>query len=142
MIVGLSRLLAVLLGRLRQPRVISEVIAGILIGPSAFGRIPGFTQHIFPANSIPGLTLVANIGLVLFLFLVGLEVDFSLFRNNARISGTISAVGMVIPFALGAAVSYGVYENFIDQSTVKYGTFLLFVGVAKSVSPLVHQSPG
>lgn len=95
------------------------------------GRIPGFTKSIFPAPSIPFLNLVATIGLVLFLFLVGLEVDFSLFRRNVRASTSISAFGMIVPFALGAAVSKGIYDRFVDETKVKFGTFLLFIGTAK-----------
>ncbi|KAH8913746.1 hypothetical protein BT69DRAFT_1306224 [Atractiella rhizophila] len=83
-IVVLCRLLAIPLRKIRQPMVISEVIGGILLGPSVFGQIDGFTQHIFPKASLTYLNLVSTIGLVLFLFLVGLEVDFKVFRSNAR----------------------------------------------------------
>ncbi|GAA5851258.1 hypothetical protein JCM9279_007501 [Rhodotorula babjevae] len=133
-IVGLSRLLHLGLRYLRQPRVISEVIAGILVGPSALGRIPGFTSNIFPPASVPYVSLVANIGLCLFLFLVGLEVDFSLFRRNVAISSSISFLGLVIPFGLGAAVSKGIYDRFVDASTVDFGTFLLFIGTANAIT--------
>ncbi|KPV76123.1 uncharacterized protein RHOBADRAFT_53105 [Rhodotorula graminis WP1] len=133
-IVGLSRLLHLGLRYLRQPRVISEVIAGILVGPSALGRVPGFTSNIFPPASVPFVSLVANIGLCLFLFLVGLEVDFSLFRRNVAISSTISLLGLVIPFGLGAAVSKGIYDRFVDAATVDFGTFLLFIGTANAIT--------
>ncbi|GAA5904929.1 hypothetical protein JCM8208_007226 [Rhodotorula glutinis] len=133
-IVGLSRLLHLGLRYLRQPRVISEVIAGILVGPSALGRVPGFTSNIFPPASVPFVSLVANIGLCLFLFLVGLEVDFSLFRRNVAISSSISLLGLVIPFGLGAAVSKGIYDRFVDASTVDFGTFLLFIGTANAIT--------
>ncbi|BGP38234.1 K(+)/H(+) antiporter [Rhodotorula kratochvilovae] len=133
-IVGLSRLLHFGLRYLRQPKVIAEVIAGILIGPSALGRVPGFTSHIFPPASVPYINLVANIGLCLFLFLVGLEVDFSLFRRNLALSSSISFLGLIVPFGLGAAVSKGIYERFVDASTVDYGTFLLFIGTANAIT--------
>ncbi|KAM0756252.1 hypothetical protein T439DRAFT_320950 [Meredithblackwellia eburnea MCA 4105] len=134
LIVFFSRFLHFFLARLRQPRVISEVIAGILIGPSAFGRIPGFTSHMFPTASVPYINLVANIGLTLFLFLVGMEVDFSVFRRNYKASVLISSIGIVVPFALGAAVSIGVYHKFVDESKVKFGTFLLFIGTANGIT--------
>ncbi|KAK4705232.1 monovalent cation:H+ antiporter-2, CPA2 family, partial [Phenoliferia sp. Uapishka_3] len=134
LIVFLSRILAFGLGKLRQPKVISEVIAGILVGPTALGRIPHFTTSIFPAPSLPFLNLVATIGLVLFLFLVGLEVDFSVFRRNFRASASISLVGIAIPFALGAAISVGLYDKFVDESKVKFGTFLLFIGTANGIT--------
>lgn len=69
---------------------------GILLGPTAFGRIPGFTEHIFPVESRPYLSLVANIGLCLFLFLVGLEIDAGVIRRNARMSVTVALAGIVI----------------------------------------------
>jgi Kef-type K+ transport system membrane component KefB len=94
------------------------------------GRIPGFTNAIFPAVSIPNLTLVANIGLVLFLFLVGLEADFSIFRKNAKAGIAISVFGLAIPFGAGAAVSYGVYHKFVNTEAVNFGIFLLFIGTA------------
>ena len=69
---------------------------GILLGPTAFGRIPGFTEHIFPAQSLSYLSLVANIGLSLFLFLVGLEIDAGVIRRNARLSMTVAFAGIVL----------------------------------------------
>ncbi|KAI5477861.1 potassium:hydrogen antiporter [Pseudohyphozyma bogoriensis] len=133
-IVGFSRLLGFFLGKLRQPKVISEVIAGIIIGPSALGRVPGFTSNIFPSQSISYLYLVANLGLVLFLFLVGLEVDFSLFRRDFKSSTSISFIGMIVPFGLGAAVGKGLYDNYIDANTVSFGTFILFIGTANAIT--------
>ncbi|GAA97261.1 uncharacterized protein L969DRAFT_44257 [Mixia osmundae IAM 14324] len=133
-IIILSRILNIGLHKIRQPRVVADVIAGILLGPSVFGRIPHFTAHIFPPLSLPYLNLVANIGLVLFLFLVGLEVDFKLLKRNAKSSLAISGVGMILPFGLGAAVSVGIYDRFINQSAVSFGHFLLFVGVAMAIT--------
>jgi Kef-type K+ transport system membrane component KefB len=63
-----------ILGRIRQPRVISEVISGIILGPSIMGRIPHFTNTVFPQLGMPLLYLTAEIGLVFFLFVVGLEI--------------------------------------------------------------------
>ncbi|KAJ1305432.1 hypothetical protein OPQ81_000442 [Rhizoctonia solani] len=130
----MTQLLSLFLGRIRQPKVIAEVLGGIILGPTAMGRIPGFTEHIFPAPSRPFLALVANIGLVLFLFLVGLEIDVAVIKRNAKTSMTISAGGMMLPFGLGAAVAIPVYKNFIDSNAASFGHFLLFVGVAYSIT--------
>jgi Kef-type K+ transport system membrane component KefB len=65
------------------------------------GRIPGFRNAIFPASSMPLLSLVANLGLVIFLFLVGLEVDMRLLFVNWKIAASVSAAGMVLPFGFG-----------------------------------------
>jgi K+:H+ antiporter len=128
-----TQLLSLLLRKLRQPRVIAEVLGGILLGPTAFGRIPGFTKHVFPSQSVPYLSLVANIGLVLFLFLVGLEIDGSIIKRNARLSASIALGGMLLPFGLGSALSVALYKEFVDPNT-KFTYFLLFVGVAFSIT--------
>ncbi|KAB5595948.1 K(+)/H(+) antiporter 1 [Ceratobasidium theobromae] len=130
----MTQLLSLFLGRIRQPKVIAEVIGGIILGPTAMGRIPGFTEHVFPEPSRPFLALVANIGLVLFLFLVGLEIDTAVIRRNAKTSMIISAGGMILPFGLGAAVAIPVYNKFIDPEAASFGHFLLFVGVAFSIT--------
>ncbi|KAL5507866.1 KHA1_1 [Sanghuangporus vaninii] len=132
-IIIFTQLLSVVLGRLRQPRVIAEVIGGVLLGPSVMGQIPGFSDNIFPSDSIPILNLTANVGLVFFLFLVGLEVDISMMKRNARAAFFISAIGLIIPLGLGAALAVPIYHEFVD-SDVNYGHFILFVAVAVGIT--------
>lgn len=136
-IIIFCRLLHFPLSKLRQPRVIAEVIGGILLGPSVMGRIPGFTNAIFPAASMPTLTLVANLGLVLFLFLVGLEVDLRFLASNWRVALSVGAAGMALPFGLGCAIAYGLYNQFKDEPGTKpisFGIFMLFIGVAMAIT--------
>jgi Kef-type K+ transport system membrane component KefB len=128
------RLLHYPLSLLRQPRVIAEVIGGILLGPSVFGHIPGFTNAVFPAASIPNLTLVANLGLVLFLFLVGLEVDVRFVASNARVAVAVGLGGMALPFGLGCGIAWGLYREFPATTPIAFGTFMLFVGVAMAIT--------
>lgn len=92
-ILGFCRMLVVLFRKIKQPAVIAEVIAGILLGPTVISRIPGFTDAIFPASSMTVLNVVAQIGLVLFMYVVGLELDFSIMRRNLRKSFLISLAG-------------------------------------------------
>ncbi|KAF8840794.1 hypothetical protein BDN67DRAFT_604474 [Paxillus ammoniavirescens] len=132
-IIMMAQLLSLGLRKIKQPKVIAEVLGGILLGPTAFGRIPGFTEHIFPTVSLPYLSLVANIGLCLFLFLVGLEIDASVIKRNARMSVIVSLVGIALPFALGSALSLPLYNHFIDSS-VPFTYFMLFTGVAYSIT--------
>jgi len=138
LIVVLCRLLHFPLSLIRQPRVIAEVIGGIVLGPTVLGRIPGFTKNVFPPEGMPLLNLVANLGLVLFLFLVGLEVDFRIMMENWNVALAVGAVGMALPFGLGAAIGYGLYQHFGDDvgvnQNVNFGVFLLFVGVAFSIT--------
>jgi len=135
-IIIVTRVLAVLLAKIRQPPVIAEVIGGIILGPTVCGRIPGFTEHIFPPDSLPYLNLVANIGLVFFLFLIGLEVDLRIIRKNALSSTAISLAGLILPFGLGSAVAWGLYDRFINKETVGFNHFLLFAGTAFSITAL------
>ena len=134
---AMTQFLALILGRIRQPRVIAEVIGGVLLGPSVMGHIPGFTNAIFPSgtlnNSIAMINLTSTIGLVFFLFLVGLEIDVAIIKKNVRTSMAISAVGLVIPLGCGAGLGAAIYHQFVDPS-VNYGHFLLFVAVAVGIT--------
>ncbi|TFK26895.1 hypothetical protein FA15DRAFT_615019 [Coprinopsis marcescibilis] len=132
-IICTASVLSLGLRKLHQPKVIAEVLGGIILGPTAFGRIPGFTQHVFPEDSRAYLGLVANIGLCLFLFLVGLEIDAGVIKRNARLSATVALAGMILPFAIGSGLSVAIYEEFIDPS-VKFTHFMLFTGVAYSIT--------
>lgn len=117
--------------------MIAEVIGGILLGPSVMGRLPGFKNAIFPAASMPNLTLVANIGLILFLFLVGLEVDLRFLVSNWRVALSVSAAGMALPFGLGCGIAFGLYHQFRDDSglaPISFGTYMLFIGVAMAIT--------
>ncbi|KAI0677244.1 Sodium/hydrogen exchanger family-domain-containing protein [Trametes maxima] len=132
-IIGFTQLLALVFGRMRQPRVIAEVVGGVILGPTVMGRIPKFTTTIFPDASMAGLNLTANVGLVLFLFIVGMEVDMSLVRRNARASTAISLAGLVLPLGLGAALAVPIYHTFTD-GTANFGYFVLFVAVAVGIT--------
>ena len=122
---------------MRQPRVISEIIGGILLGPSVMGRIPGFRAAIFPTASMPLLNLVANIGLTLFLFIVGLEVDLRIVISNWKVALNVGIFSMVLPFGLGCAIAVGLYNEFKDEPgtvPISFGTFMLFIGVAMAIT--------
>ncbi|KAG2120239.1 Sodium/hydrogen exchanger family-domain-containing protein [Suillus clintonianus] len=127
------QLLSLGLSKIRQPKVIAGVMGGILLGPTAMGRIPGFTQHIFPAQSLPHLSVVANIGLCLFFLIIGLEIDTSVIKRNARLSLSVALSAMALSFGLGAAISVPLYRNFIDPS-VNLTYFMLFTGLSFSIN--------
>ncbi|EUC66451.1 potassium:hydrogen antiporter [Rhizoctonia solani AG-3 Rhs1AP] len=134
LIVCMTQALALLFSKIKQPRVIAEVIGGILLGPTALGRIPNFSKTVFPAESLPYLSLVAGIGLSLFMFVIAMELDISVIKKNAKASIAISAAGMVLPFGLGVAAAVPIYHEFIDPTKASFGHFLLFVGVAISIT--------
>lgn len=114
-------------------QVIAEVIGGVILGPTVMGRIPHFSNTIFPATSLPYLNLTATVGLVLFLFLTALEVDVRIIKRNAKSSISISLAGILLPFGMGAGIAVPIYHNYVDQH-VKFGYFLLFTGVAMSIT--------
>ncbi|KAF8214149.1 potassium:hydrogen antiporter [Mycena galopus ATCC 62051] len=132
-ILAMVQFLSLGLSRIRQPRVIAEVIGGVLLGPSVLGRIPKYYNIIWPANGMAMLTLTSTIGLVLFLFLIALEIDVRLIKRHFRSSAAISVAGLVLPLGMGAALGVGVYREFVDPS-VNFGYFLLFTAVAVGIT--------
>ncbi|KAF3026329.1 K(+)/H(+) antiporter [Neopestalotiopsis sp. 37M] len=133
-IIIFCRLLHFPLSYLGQPRVIAEVIGGVLLGPSVLARIPGFKDAIFPTASMPVLNNVANLGLILFLFLIALELDIRMFTANWRVALSVGLAGMVLPFGLGVGLAYGIYHQFPGANTLNFGVFALFVGTALAIT--------
>lgn len=132
LIIVFSRFFALLLRPLRQPRVIGEILGGIVLGTSVFGHVPGFSHDIFPKESRIVLTTVANLGLLYFLFMVGLELDLRSLRRTGRPAMIIAAVGITLPFALGIGTSF-VVRDVLDLKS-KVGPFIVFMGVAMSIT--------
>jgi Kef-type K+ transport system membrane component KefB len=99
-------------------------------------RIPGFQESIFSAAAMPNLNTAANLGLILFLFLVGLEVNLKMFTSNWRIAMSVGFAGMILPFGLGCGIAWGLYNQFKDEPgtvPVSFGVYMLFVATALSV---------
>lgn len=119
-----------------QPRVVGEMIAGVLIGPSVLGYFaPEIQAWIFPKESLPILYALAQIGLVLYMFLVGLEFDRSLFRAHARGAISISVSGIAVPFALGALCAWMTHQSgAFFSAQVSLLQAALFVGAAMSIT--------
>ncbi len=97
------------------------------------GRIPGFTNTIFPASSLHLLSLTSTFGLVIFLFIVAIEVDASLAKRNAKASLAISVAGLIVPLGLGAAIAVPIYHHLVEHG-VHYGYFVLFIAVAVGIT--------
>lgn len=122
---------------MRQPRVIAEVVGGIILGPSVMGRIPGFQQAIFPEESIPNLSLVANLGLILYLFLIGMETDVEFLVSNWRVATSVAFAGLALPFAVGCALAWGVYHAFREDAglaPISFSIYMLFIGIAIAIT--------
>ncbi|CAM8891820.1 unnamed protein product [Rhodiola kirilowii] len=131
MVVVLTRLLVFVLKPLKQPRVISEIIAGVILGPSVLGRNENFATTVFPLRSVMVLETMANIGLLYFLFLVGVEMDIGVIRRSGRRALAIAVGGMILPFMIGIAFSFIMHKH---DDVKNHGTYILFLSVALSVT--------
>jgi Kef-type K+ transport system membrane component KefB len=136
LILGLSRIMGFLFIRLRQPQVMGEMIAGIMLGPSLFGWLmPGAFKQVFPADSIQYLNALSEVGVIFFLFLIGLELDPKLLGNRGRAAVVISNASIMAPFAIGALLAWFLYPQLFSVTPApKFSSVVLFMGAAMSVT--------
>ncbi|MSQ00439.1 MAG: cation/H(+) antiporter [Myxococcales bacterium] len=129
-----SRVLARAVRYLGQPTVIGEVLAGIVLGPSLLGHFwPDAMGMLFPQASLGGLALLAQLGLVFFMFLVGLEFDPKLLQGRGAHSVVISQASIAVPFAMGCALALPLHPEFAPEG-VSFLPFALFLGAAMSIT--------
>lgn len=129
-----SRALGMLFRLIRQPPVIGEVIAGILLGPSLLGAFaPGAQEFLFGGGIAQYLGIVAQVGVILFMFLVGLELDTRTLRERSHTTIAISHASIVLPFLLGALLALFLYPR-LSSDAVGFTNFSLFMGVSLSVT--------
>jgi len=120
--------------KLKQPSVIGEMIAGIVMGPSLFGMsFPELSAFIFPKESLPNLQFLSQIGLILFMYIVGMELDLGVLRKKAHDAVVISHASIIIPFALGIGLSYFLYLDFAPEG-IQFSSFALFMAIAMSIT--------
>jgi Kef-type K+ transport system membrane component KefB len=120
--------------KIGQPTVIGEIIAGIILGPSFIGMyFPEFSEALFPLESLGNLEFLSQIGLILFMFVIGMELDLKVLKNKAQDAVVISHASIIIPFALGMGLAYFIYESFAPKG-VQFLSFGLFMGIAMSIT--------
>jgi Kef-type K+ transport system membrane component KefB len=133
-IIGSCRALGVLAGRVRQPQVIAEIAAGIALGPTVLGRVwPDAMTTLFPAESVGALDAISQLGLVLFMFVVGLELDPNLLRGRGGLALRASLGGIGLPLLLGAGLGVALWQTQAPPG-VSMLPFALFIGASMSVT--------
>lgn len=129
-----ARTMGWLFAKIRQPAVIGEIVAGILLGPSLLGKVaPDVFAFIFPTHTLSNIQLLSNFGLILFMFAIGMELRLTDIRKDLRSSLVISHAGIFVPFALSLPLSYSIYTQYASTLT-GFAPFALFIGISMSIT--------
>ncbi len=133
-IVVAARLLGTLCVKIGQPPVIGEMVAGILLGPSLLGFLAPHTQaFLFPAASMDALKMLSQVGVILFMFVVGIELDVDQLRHKADAAVLVSHASIIVPFCLGTGSALLIYRA-LAPAGIPFSAFALFIGVAMSIT--------
>src|SRR5689334_25124370 len=137
------RVVGALARRLGQPQVVGEMIAGVFLGPSLLGLLlPHAQQALFPKESLKVLYVGAQLGVGLYMFLVGVEFDLETFRKRARSATTVSIAGMVAPFVLGALLAIALVKVkglFSEKATLFEAMLFLGASMAITAFPMLAR---
>jgi Kef-type K+ transport system membrane component KefB len=133
-IIASARLFGYLFKKIRQPAVIGEIVAGIILGPSIIGAyFPEINNFLFPAASLSTLSFISQIGLILFMFIIGMELDLKAISKQAYGAVIISHASIIIPYTLGMLLAYYIYRDYAPAGT-SFLSFALFMGIAMSIT--------
>lgn len=133
-IMVITRVFGYLVSFVAQPTVVGEILAGIILGPSLLGALfPDMFIALFPKESLGNLHLISQLGLIFFMFVVGMELDFDKIKKQSSASVFISHVSIVFPFFLGVALAYWLYPIFAPKN-ITFIPFALFIGIAMSIT--------
>jgi Kef-type K+ transport system membrane component KefB len=138
LVIVVSLLLSALARRCGQPAVIGQILTGVLLGPSLLGRLPGhLTARLFPHSVLPSLTSLAQVGVIIFMFTVGYELDFGAIRGRGRAVPSVAAAALAVPMGLGIACVLLYRSGFAGIGEPHDGhSFVLFMGVAVSITAM------
>jgi len=133
-IIALSRVFSYMMRIIGQPTVIGEILAGIFLGPSLLGMLfPQIWASIFPIASLSNLHAMSTIGLSLFMFIIGLELDITMLRKRMQTALFVSHASILVPFFMGVVLAYWLYSDFAPGG-ISFLTFGLFMGVSMSIT--------
>lgn len=133
-VIGLSRFVGVAFRWINQPLVIGEIVAGIMLGPSLLGLVaPGFAATLFPSEAVPFLNMLSQVGLIFFMFLIGLELNPKYLTGNLETAILTSHISILVPFCLGTFLAVILYP-LVSVSSVPFTAFALFLGAAMSIT--------
>jgi Kef-type K+ transport system membrane component KefB len=133
-IIIVSRIFGFIFNKIGQPTVIGEIVAGIVLGPSVVGLFfPEVSIFLFPKESLPNLQFLSQVGLILFMYVIGMELDLKVLRNQAHDAVVISHASIIIPYALGMGLAYYMYQEFAPEN-IGFTAFALFMGIAMSIT--------
>lgn len=120
--------------KIKQPVVIGEMLAGIILGPSLLGlHFPEISTVLFPVDSLNNLQFLSQIGLILFMFIIGMELDLNVLKNKAHDAVVISHASIIIPFTLGVSLAYFLYQHYAPAN-VEFLSYSLFIGISMSIT--------
>jgi Kef-type K+ transport system membrane component KefB len=133
-IIVIARVFGAIFRRLGQPPVMGEMVAGITLGPSVLGLVaPQVTAFLFPQTSMTTLGVLSQLGVVLFMFIVGMELDLQHLRERAGAAIMVSHASIVVPFLMGATLALGLFPTLAPTNT-SFTPFALFMGIAMSIT--------
>jgi len=133
-IIFTARTFGFLFNKIGQPTVIGEIIAGIFLGPSLLGNwFPEYSAFLFPVTSLPNLQFFSQMGLLFFMFVVGMELDLRVLKNKAKDAIIISHASIIIPYTLGMGLAYFLYAEFAPPN-INFSSFSLFMGISMSIT--------
>ncbi|MET0299568.1 MAG: cation:proton antiporter, partial [Flavitalea sp.] len=133
-IILVAKLFGWICSKIGQPTVIGEMIAGIVLGPSLLGLyFHSFSEVLFPAKSLGNLQFLSQIGLIFFMFIIGMELELKHLRKQTHEAVVISHASIILPFALGMGLAYFMYQQYAP-SNIKFLSFALFMGIAMSIT--------
>ncbi len=133
-IILVARFFGMLFRRIGQPSVIGEIVAGIVLGPSLLGNyFPEISSFLFPVASLGNLGVVSQLGLVLFMFVVGMELDLKILRNQAHDAIVISHASIIFPFLLGMVLAYFIFQQTAPPD-ISFLSYALFIGISMSIT--------